>query len=147
MKLVFIWGYKGYKYPFCWFQIPFLLVSDTLFVGFKYPFCWFRYPFCWFQIPFLLVSNTLFVGLDTLFVGLDTLFVGLDTLFVGSDTLFVDDIYILYIIFTKIHFIDRKELYIIFFKYPFCWFIYSIIFSNTLFVGLKYPCIDKEGIY
>ena len=104
MKLVFIWGYKGYKYPFCWFQIPFLLVSNTLFVG-------------------------------------------LDTLFVGSDTLFVDDIYILYIIFTKIHFIDRKELYIIFFKYPFCWFIYSIIFSNTLFVGLKYPCIDKEGIY
>ena len=140
MKLVFIWGYKGYKYPFCWFQIPFLLVSNTLFVGFKYPFCWFRYPFCWFrypfcwykypfcwfQIPFLLVS---------------------DTLFVGSDTLFVDDIYILYIIFTKLHFIDRKELYIIFFKYPFCWFIYSIIFSNTLFVGLKYPCIDKEGIY
>jgi len=118
MKLVFIWGYKGYKYPFCWFQIPFLLVSDTL-----------------------------FVGLDTLFVGINTLFVGSDTLFVGSDTLFVDDIYILYIIFTKIHFIDRKELYIIFFKYPFCWFIYSIIFSNTLFVGLKYPCIDKEGIY
>ena len=140
MKLVFIWGYKEYKYPFCWFQIPFLLVSDTLFVGFKY-------PFCWFQIPFLLVSNTLFVGLDTLFVGLDTLFVDSDTLFVGSDILFVDDIYILYIIFTKIHFIDRKELYIIFFKYPFCWFIYSIIFSNTLFVGLKYPCIDKEGIY